>query len=141
MTTCSLNMAWSQLFFGLRQPVPALVDIVALLGTVAALTPKMARVDRRTLFVFVPYVAWLSFAVSSRLRLVWLYSAALTSSCIRQTYLCVVINKNDIKFTLIINLFRRNGGIVYLNRGKEELQKAERKGKEQLDKSKGKLQD
>jgi len=38
------------------------VDIVGLLGTVVALTPKMARVDRRTLFVFVPYVAWLSYA-------------------------------------------------------------------------------
>jgi tryptophan-rich sensory protein len=36
----SLNVAWSQLFFGLRQPVPALVDIVGLLGTVVALTVR-----------------------------------------------------------------------------------------------------
>lgn len=55
-----------------RQTGPALVDITALTGTVAALAVKMAKVDRRTLFVFIPYLTWLSYASYLNAGVWWL---------------------------------------------------------------------
>lgn len=40
----------------------ATIDILALDATVLALAVKSAEVDKRTLFAYVPYLAWLSYA-------------------------------------------------------------------------------
>ncbi|KAL7005367.1 jun-like transcription factor [Cystobasidiomycetes sp. EMM_F5] len=68
----ALNQLWTPLFFGAKQPLLALIDIVALLSTVATLTPKMAQVDKRTLAVFVPYLTWLSYATYLNAGVWWL---------------------------------------------------------------------
>ena len=56
------NMLWSPLFFGLRQPALAFVDIVllwlALLGTVAAFWKARPLAGA----LLVPYLAWVTFA-------------------------------------------------------------------------------
>jgi translocator protein len=57
-----LNLAWMPLFFGLRRPVTALVDIVALLGINGYLTHQFFQLDTVAGWLFVPYMAWLSFA-------------------------------------------------------------------------------
>ncbi|KAK7951978.1 uncharacterized protein PG986_007706 [Apiospora aurea] len=57
-----LNLAWMPLFFGMRKPVAALVDIVALLGLNSYLTYQFFQMDTVAGWCFVPYVAWLSFA-------------------------------------------------------------------------------
>lgn len=57
-----LNLAWTPLFFGLRKPVAALVDIVALLGINSYLTSRFFEIDPVAGWCFVPYVAWLCFA-------------------------------------------------------------------------------
>ncbi|KAH8675603.1 TspO/MBR-related protein [Xylariales sp. PMI_506] len=57
-----LNLAWMPLFFGLRRPVLALVDIVALLGVNSYLTYALFELDQTAGWLNVPYMAWLSFA-------------------------------------------------------------------------------
>ncbi|CAD6580395.1 MAG: hypothetical protein CYPHOPRED_001210 [Cyphobasidiales sp. Tagirdzhanova-0007] len=68
----ALNMSWTPLFFGAKKTGAAALDIVTLTGTVAALTVKMAHVDRRTLAVFLPYMAWLSYASYLNIGVWWL---------------------------------------------------------------------
>jgi translocator protein len=57
-----LNLAWSCLFFGLQNPGAAFVDIVLLWAAIAA--TMAAFWSRSTLagLLFVPYLAWVSFA-------------------------------------------------------------------------------
>jgi benzodiazapine receptor len=59
-----LNAAWTPLFFDARQPVWALVDL-SVLGVVAAITTvRFLPFDRRASALFVPYLAWLGFALA-----------------------------------------------------------------------------
>ncbi len=57
-----LNLAWSLIFFGLRQPGFALVEVVVLLAAVAATTLAFWRIDRPAGAMMIPYLAWVSFA-------------------------------------------------------------------------------
>ncbi|KAK0731763.1 TspO/MBR family-domain-containing protein [Lasiosphaeris hirsuta] len=58
-----LNLAWMPLFFGLRRPVEATVDAVALFGVNAYLAYLWGTsVDATAGWLLVPYVAWLGFA-------------------------------------------------------------------------------
>lgn len=57
-----LNILWTPLFFGLKRPVEATVDIVALTGTVGYLTYIWSGVDEVAAWGLVPYLGWLSFA-------------------------------------------------------------------------------
>ena len=58
----ALNFAWSFLFFGLRAPAVALVEIVALLAALIVTLVLSWRVDRLAGLLLVPYLAWVSFA-------------------------------------------------------------------------------
>ncbi|HOW72801.1 MAG TPA: tryptophan-rich sensory protein [Phycisphaerae bacterium] len=64
-----LNAAWSGLFFGLRSPGAALLDIVllwcAILGTVIAFWRRSAPAG----WLMLPYLAWVSFAVALNLAI------------------------------------------------------------------------
>lgn len=55
-------MLWTPLFFGLKRPVEATVDIVALTGTVGYLTYVWSGVDEVAAWGLAPYLGWLSFA-------------------------------------------------------------------------------
>ncbi|KAK3383252.1 peripheral-type benzodiazepine receptor [Lasiosphaeria ovina] len=58
-----LNLAWMPLFFGLRRPVEATVDVLALLGINGYLAYLWgSSVDSTAGWLLVPYVAWLGFA-------------------------------------------------------------------------------
>lgn len=57
-----LNLAWMPLFFGLKRPIEATADIVALVGVNAYLTKLWWAVDRTAAWCMVPYLGWLSFA-------------------------------------------------------------------------------
>lgn len=61
-TQLSLNLAWMPLFFGLRKPVIALVDIVALIGNVTYLAWVWKEWDPLAAWLLAPYLAWLGFA-------------------------------------------------------------------------------
>jgi len=64
-----LNMAWSGLFFGLRSPGAALVEIVllwcAILATMIAFWQRSALAG----WLMLPYLAWVSFAVALNLAI------------------------------------------------------------------------
>lgn len=57
-----LNLVWMPLFFELKRPIEATVDIVGLLGVNTYLTYIWAQVDPVAGWAMVPYLGWLSFA-------------------------------------------------------------------------------
>jgi tryptophan-rich sensory protein len=59
-----LNAAWSFLFFGLRNPGLALVDIVLLWLSILATLLAFAKVSGWAAALFLPYLAWVSFATA-----------------------------------------------------------------------------
>ena len=56
------NALWSWLFFGLKNPALALIDIVLLWVAIAATLAAFYRVHRVAGWLLVPYLAWVSFA-------------------------------------------------------------------------------
>ena len=57
-----LNLAWTPVFFGLREPGLALGVIVLLWIAIVATIIAFDRVDRRAALLIVPYLLWVSFA-------------------------------------------------------------------------------
>lgn len=66
------NLLWSLVFFGLRSPGLALVEVVFLVGSV--LLTMLAFFGRQTTagWLFVPYLAWVSFAAVLNAAIWWL---------------------------------------------------------------------
>ncbi len=58
----ALNLGWSLIFFGLRRPDLAMIEIVVMLAAILATTAAFARIDRPAAWMMAPYVAWVSFA-------------------------------------------------------------------------------
>lgn len=58
----ALNALWSPLFFGLHRPDWAFVDIVALWLAIVATTMAFRRISLPAAVLFLPYLAWVSFA-------------------------------------------------------------------------------
>lgn len=58
----ALNLGWSLIFFGLRQPGLALVEIALLFAAVVLTGLTFWRIDRPAGLLFVPYAAWVAFA-------------------------------------------------------------------------------
>ncbi len=56
------NLAWSYLFFGLRNPLLGLLDIGLLLVLIVAMLLAFRRHDRLAAAINLPYLAWVSFA-------------------------------------------------------------------------------
>ena len=67
-----VNAAWSHLFFGLRRPDLALVDIVLYLALLAGLIRALAKVDRTAAWLQVPHAAWVAYAATINAGVVWL---------------------------------------------------------------------
>jgi tryptophan-rich sensory protein len=67
-----LNALWSPLFFGLKMPGVALVEIVALWLAIAGTIGLFWRVDRVAAGLLVPYLAWVSFATVLNGTLWWM---------------------------------------------------------------------
>ena len=58
-----LNALWSFVFFGLRSPRWALVEIVGLWGALVLTLRAVSRVSRPAAVLLVPYLLWTSFAL------------------------------------------------------------------------------
>jgi translocator protein len=58
----AMNLAWMPLFFVMKRPVEATVNIVALVGINGYLTYLWGSVDKVAALCMVPYMAWLGFA-------------------------------------------------------------------------------
>ncbi len=57
-----LNLGWSVIFFGLREPGLALVEIILLWSAVLATTFVFFQVSRPAGLLMAPYLLWLTFA-------------------------------------------------------------------------------
>ena len=57
-----LNLAWSGLFFGLRQPGLAFLDILALLASIVATAMVFRRFSEAAFWLMIPYALWVAFA-------------------------------------------------------------------------------
>jgi len=62
ITHIFLNGIWSILFFGAGNIYLALIDILLILGTLILLMVLFWRIDHRATYLFIPYLAWVSFA-------------------------------------------------------------------------------
>jgi benzodiazapine receptor len=67
----ALNAVWSFLFFGLRAPGPAFVELIALWVCIAATAVAFWRWDRLAAGLLAPYLLWVSFAGALNLS-IWL---------------------------------------------------------------------
>jgi tryptophan-rich sensory protein len=57
-----LNVTWSVLFFRMRRPDWALVEVVALWVSIVAMMWVLAPLSRTAAWLLAPYLAWVSFA-------------------------------------------------------------------------------
>lgn len=58
----ALNLAWSCLFFGARQPGLAFVEVIVFLAAIIWTALLFRRLDHVAATLFVPYIAWVTFA-------------------------------------------------------------------------------
>jgi tryptophan-rich sensory protein len=58
----ALNALWSIIFFGMRNPGLAFVEIVVLWFLILVVTLKFLKVKKVAGYLFVPYLLWVSFA-------------------------------------------------------------------------------
>jgi tryptophan-rich sensory protein len=68
----TLNALWSPLFFGLRNPLAGLLDIVLLWVCLTALVRQLWREDKVSGALLIPYILWVSFATYLNAAIWWL---------------------------------------------------------------------
>lgn len=57
-----LNALWSIMFFGLRNPGVALVEIVVLWAAIVYTILSFLKISRTAAYLLAPYIIWVSFA-------------------------------------------------------------------------------
>lgn len=67
-----LNALWSYLFFGLHNPLLALVEILLLLLMIFETYNQFKKINRIAGFLLIPYLAWVSFATILNASIWWL---------------------------------------------------------------------
>lgn len=67
-----LNMLWSILFFGLKNPTLALVEIVFLWIFILLTALSSLKISKLAAKLFIPYLLWVSFASFLNLQIVLL---------------------------------------------------------------------
>jgi benzodiazapine receptor len=68
----TLNAAWSLVFFGLKNPLLALIEIVLLWLMIYETYIKFAKIDKIAGYLFIPYLLWVSFATVLNASICWL---------------------------------------------------------------------
>ncbi len=67
-----LNALWSLIFFGLRSPGRALVDIIFLWVAIITTIIVFAKISKTAAWLLAPYILWVSFAVYLNYSVWWL---------------------------------------------------------------------
>ncbi len=57
-----LNASWSILFFGLQSPLLGLINIILLWITIMYMIILFYKISRKTAYLLLPYILWVSFA-------------------------------------------------------------------------------
>ena len=68
----ALNALWSYLFFGLKNPLLALIEIVLLWLLIYETYAKFGKINKISGYLFVPYLLWVSFASVLNASIWWL---------------------------------------------------------------------
>ncbi|MFA5767681.1 MAG: TspO/MBR family protein [Candidatus Paceibacterota bacterium] len=56
------NALWSIIFFGMRNPGLAFIEILVLWVLILAVTVKFFKIDKAAGYLFIPYILWVTFA-------------------------------------------------------------------------------
>lgn len=67
-----LNILWSFLFFGLKNPLLALIEIILLWLMIYETYVQFKKIDKIAGYLFIPYLAWVSFATILNASIWWL---------------------------------------------------------------------
>jgi tryptophan-rich sensory protein len=67
-----LNALWSYLFFGLHNPLLALIEIVLLWLMIFETYNQFKKIDRTAALLLLPYLGWVSFATVLNASIWWL---------------------------------------------------------------------
>jgi translocator protein len=67
-----LNALWSYLFFGMHNPLLALIEIVLLWLMIWETYNQFKKIDKIAGYLFIPYLAWVSFATLLNASIWWL---------------------------------------------------------------------
>ncbi|MXN92833.1 tryptophan-rich sensory protein [Flavobacterium sp. Sd200] len=67
-----LNALWSYLFFGLKNPLLALIEIVLLWLMIYETYLPFKRVSRYAGYLFIPYLAWVTYATALNGAIWWM---------------------------------------------------------------------
>lgn len=57
-----LNILWSVLFFSLKAPLIAFFELILLWFSIILMLAISYRIDKKSFFLLIPYLAWVSFA-------------------------------------------------------------------------------
>jgi translocator protein len=68
----ALNFAWALLFFGMKSPILALIDIIAMWVAILATLLAFRKFSTFASWLLAPYLAWVSFATILNASIVWL---------------------------------------------------------------------
>lgn len=68
------NIVWSFLFFGAKNPGLAFIDIILLLLFIVLTLLKFEKIDKRSGYLLIPYLFWVSFASILNLS-IWLLNS------------------------------------------------------------------
>ena len=68
----ALNALWSYLFFGLKNPMLAGVEIILLWLMIFETFTKFVKINKIAGYLFIPYILWVSFAMVLNGSIWWL---------------------------------------------------------------------
>lgn len=67
-----LNTVWSFLFFGLKNPLIALIEIILLFLVIYETYVLFSKINKFAGYLFIPYLLWVSFAMFLNASIWWL---------------------------------------------------------------------
>lgn len=68
----TLNAIWSYLFFGLKNPMLALIEIALLWLMIYETYLKFIKINKTAGYLLIPYLAWVAFAAILNAAIWWL---------------------------------------------------------------------
>ncbi|MEO8533955.1 MAG: TspO/MBR family protein [Flavobacterium sp.] len=68
----TLNAVWSYLFFGLKNPMLALIEIAILELMIYETYLKFNKINKIAAYLLIPYMAWVAFAAILNASIWWL---------------------------------------------------------------------
>ena len=68
----TLNAIWSYLFFGLKNPLLALIEIALLWLMIYETYLKFTKINKTAGYLLIPYMAWVAFAAVLNASIWWL---------------------------------------------------------------------